>query len=61
MDWIFVWTAQKKLYLPSWKKTNAIPGCRLDGIEYHRPRLDDVFVAHTGRSLKDEPPAPAAA
>jgi ABC-2 type transport system ATP-binding protein len=41
--------------------TNTIPGCRLDGIEYHRPRLDDVFVAHTGRSLKDEPPAPAAA
>jgi len=39
--------------------TNTVPGCRLDGIEYHRPRLDDVFVAHTGRSLKDEPPAPA--
>lgn len=32
--------------------------CRLDGIEYHRPRLDDVFVAHTGRSLKDQPPEP---
>ncbi|MDR4494175.1 MAG: ATP-binding cassette domain-containing protein [Nitrospirales bacterium] len=29
-------------------------GCRLDGIEYHRPRLDDVFVAHTGRSMKDD-------
>ncbi len=43
------------------EKTNTIAGCRLDGIEYHRPRLDDVFVAHTGRSLKDEPPAPAAA
>jgi ABC-2 type transport system ATP-binding protein len=41
------------------EKTNTIAGCRLDGIEYHRPRLDDVFVAHTGRSLKDEPPAPA--
>jgi ABC-2 type transport system ATP-binding protein len=40
--------------------TNTIAGCRLDGIEYHRPRLDDVFVTHTGRSLKDEPPAPAA-
>jgi len=37
--------------------TNTVPDCRLDGIEYHRPRLDDVFVAHTGRSLKDEPPA----
>ena len=43
------------------EKTNTIAGCRLDGIEYHRPRLDDVFVAHTGRSLKDEPPAPTAA
>lgn len=32
--------------------------CRLDGIEYHRPRLDDVFVAHTGRSLKDQPLEP---
>lgn len=43
------------------EKTNTISGCRLDGIEYHRPRLDDVFVAHTGRSLKDEPPVPAEA
>jgi ABC-2 type transport system ATP-binding protein len=38
--------------------TNRV-GCRLEGIEYHRPRLDDVFVAHTGRSLKDQPPEPA--
>ena len=38
--------------------TNTIAGCRLDGIEYHRPRLDDVFIAHTGRSLINEPPAP---
>jgi ABC-2 type transport system ATP-binding protein len=37
--------------------TNRV-GCRLDGIEYHRPRLDDVFVAHTGRSLKDHPSEP---
>ncbi|TFG59733.1 MAG: DUF4162 domain-containing protein, partial [Nitrospirales bacterium] len=43
------------------EKTNTVAGCRLDGIEYHRPRLDDVFVAHTGRSLKNEPPAPAEA
>ena len=41
--------------------TNTVPGCSLDGIEYHRPRLDDVFVAYTGRSLKDEPSTPAAA
>jgi ABC-2 type transport system ATP-binding protein len=32
-------------------------GCRLDFIDYHRPRLDDVFIAHTGRSLKDAAPA----
>ncbi len=38
--------------------TNTVAECRLDGIEYHRPRLDDVFIAHTGRSLKDEPLAP---
>ena len=25
--------------------------CRLEFIEYHRPRLDDVFIAHTGRSM----------
>ena len=31
--------------------------CRLDFIDYHRPRLDDVFIAHTGRSLKDAAPA----
>ena len=30
--------------------------CQLDFIEYHRPRLDDVFIAHTGRSIKDELP-----
>lgn len=28
--------------------------CRLEFIDYHRPRLDDVFVAHTGRSIKDD-------
>jgi ABC-2 type transport system ATP-binding protein len=38
--------------------TNSVAGCRLDGIEYHRPRLDDVFVAHTGRSLTNEPQEP---
>jgi len=30
--------------------------CQLEFIEYHRPRLDDVFIAHTGRSIKDELP-----
>ena len=30
--------------------------CRVEGIEYHRPRLDDVFVAHTGHGFKGEYP-----
>ena len=30
--------------------------CQLEFIEYHRPRLDDVFIAHTGRSIKDDVP-----
>ncbi len=30
--------------------------CRLEFIDYHRPRLDDVFIAHTGRSIREEPP-----
>ena len=29
-------------------------GCRLEFVDYHRPRLDDVFLAHTGRRIKDE-------
>jgi len=46
--------------LPAIMETTNKVGCRLDGIEYHRPRLDDVFVAHTGRSLTNEPSDPAA-
>jgi ABC-2 type transport system ATP-binding protein len=30
----------------------------LDSIEYHRPRLDDVFIAYTGRAIKEEFPTP---
>ena len=30
--------------------------CGLDGIEYHRPRLDDVFVAYTGHDLRGGTP-----
>jgi ABC-2 type transport system ATP-binding protein len=30
--------------------------CRLEFIDYHRPRLDDVFIAHTGRRIQDEGP-----
>ncbi|ULA68528.1 MAG: Daunorubicin/doxorubicin resistance ATP-binding protein DrrA [Nitrospira sp.] len=30
--------------------------CQLEFIDYHRPRLDDVFIAHTGRSIRDDQP-----
>ncbi len=30
--------------------------CRLEFIEYHRPRLEDVFVAHTGHAIREEFP-----
>lgn len=30
--------------------------CRLEFIEYHRPRLDDVFMAHTGHAIREEFP-----
>jgi ABC-2 type transport system ATP-binding protein len=31
-------------------------GCRLELVDYHRPRLDDVFVAHTGHAIREEFP-----
>jgi len=31
-------------------------GCPLDGINYHRARLDDVFIAYTGRAFREELP-----
>ncbi|MBI4401621.1 MAG: ATP-binding cassette domain-containing protein [Nitrospirae bacterium] len=30
--------------------------CRLEFIECHRPRLDDVFMAHTGHAIREEFP-----
>ena len=30
--------------------------CQLEFIDYHRPRLDDVFIAHTGRSIREDAP-----
>jgi ABC-2 type transport system ATP-binding protein len=27
--------------------------CGIEFIQYHRPRLDDVFIAHTGRRIED--------
>lgn len=31
--------------------------CRLELVDYHRPRLDDVFVAHTGHAIREEFPS----
>lgn len=30
--------------------------CRVEFIDYHRPRLDDVFIAHTGRAITESVP-----
>ena len=30
--------------------------CRLEFIDYHRPRLVDVFIAHTGHAIRKEFP-----
>ena len=30
--------------------------CSVEFIQYNRPRLDDVFIAHTGRRIQDEIP-----
>jgi ABC-2 type transport system ATP-binding protein len=40
--------------LPAILETASRLDCRVEFIEYHRPRLDDVFMAHTGRSIKDD-------
>jgi ABC-2 type transport system ATP-binding protein len=37
-------------------ETSSRLACRLEFIEYHRPRLDDVFVAHTGHAIRSEFP-----
>lgn len=31
-------------------------GCNIEFIQYNRPRLDDVFIAHTGRAITESPP-----
>ena len=31
-------------------------GCEVEFIQYNRPRLDDVFIAHTGRAITESPP-----
>ncbi|MFM8550716.1 MAG: ATP-binding cassette domain-containing protein [Nitrospiraceae bacterium] len=39
-----------------WEAANRL-ACPVEFIEYHRPRLDDVFVAHTGHAIREEFPA----
>ena len=45
--------------LPAIIDATSRVGCRLDGVEYHRPRLDDVFIAYTGHSIQEESPSPS--
>ena len=40
--------------LPAILEAANLLACQLEFIDYHRPRLDDVFIAHTGRSIKDD-------
>jgi ABC-2 type transport system ATP-binding protein len=42
--------------LPAVLEASSRLACRLEFIEYHRPRLDDVFVAHTGHAIRSEFP-----
>jgi ABC-2 type transport system ATP-binding protein len=42
--------------LPAILEAAGRVGCRLELVDYHRPRLDDVFVAHTGHAIREEFP-----
>jgi ABC-2 type transport system ATP-binding protein len=42
--------------LPAVLEASNRVGCRLELVDYHRPRLDDVFVAHTGHAIRNEFP-----
>ncbi len=42
--------------LPAVLEAASRLACRPEFIEYHRPRLDDVFVAHTGHAIREEFP-----
>lgn len=46
--------------LPALLEAVGRSGSRLEFIDYHRPRLDDVFIAHTGRAIRDNAPSEAA-
>lgn len=45
--------------LPSLLRTIDAQGIELNGVEVHRPTLDDVFLTMTGRSLRDDSETPA--
>jgi ABC-2 type transport system ATP-binding protein len=42
--------------LPGLLRQIDAEGIELDGVEVHRPTLDDVFLTMTGRSLRDDGP-----
>jgi ABC-2 type transport system ATP-binding protein len=42
--------------LPVILETASRLNCRVEFIDYHRPRLDDVFIAHTGRAITESVP-----
>jgi ABC-2 type transport system ATP-binding protein len=42
--------------LPAVLEAASRASCRLELVDYHRPRLDDVFVAHTGHAIRSEFP-----
>lgn len=42
--------------LPAILEVTGRLACRLEFIDYHRPRLDDVFIAHTGHAIRKEFP-----
>lgn len=44
--------------LPAILDTANRLACRLDFIQYNRPRLDDVFVAYTGHAIRTDGPEP---
>ena len=46
--------ASPEATLPAILSAVAAHGCRLEFVDYHRPRLDDVFLAHTGHRIKEE-------
>jgi ABC-2 type transport system ATP-binding protein len=46
--------ASPEATLPAILNAVNAQGCRLEFIDYHRPRLDDVFMAHAGRRIKEE-------